>query len=704
MKSVRVMALSFVILVVGWRYAPEAAPLSPTQGTRIVLTLTSEDSSSDQRATIALIDSMISDGRLRLIDRRDDPLVPDRVHERFQQSYQGLPVLGADIAVQRRNGQLISAFGIVYDGLAIDITPQHTVVQVTAMLAARGLSMLGSSAPMSILPTVDGSVTLVHLLRNEQSEVSFVSANDAAIVMEITQRQTQSAVGMATGTLGDSKKISTTSQGGTFVSQDALRPPALQTYDLQANTDRVNAVLRGQVTLAGADLGRKSDNVWTDGPIVDAHVHAGWVYDYYFKRFQRRGLDNNDVRIVSIVHPVRQQDYRTAPASALAFYLNAFYSTDCRCMVYGEGIPAGVLTAFPNGVRSFATALDVVGHELTHAVTDASSRLVYANESGALNEAFSDIMGTSIEFFHQPAGSGALKADYLMGEDLAPVGTGLMRSMSAPTDFAQPDHYWSRQYIGSASSDFDSGGVHVNSGIANNAFYLAIEGGTNRSSRLNVSGVGAANREQIEKAFYRAFTSMLSSTSTFYLARVATIQSARDLYGTGSAAERAISGAWDAVGVITPGAALTTQFTPRSVPASNVSCVAGGARPSFTFRASVSEFQRVGFTVSGFSILSYDSQQRLVGQDNFSATTFRTWFSECQPANIRIGAGATACATVCGHLGGRTSGYAIFLFSGVDDNGNPGLFNSDVLSMGLPARSETETPNSSPTYTKVEKP
>ena len=77
----------------------------------------------------------------------------------------------------------------------------------------------------------------------------------------------------------------------------------------------------------------------------------------------------------------------------------------------------------------------------------------------------------------------------------------------------------------------DNGGVHINSGIANQAFYLAVEGGTNRTSGLAVQGVGGANREQIEKVFYRAFTLMLPSNATFSVARAATIQAARDLYG-----------------------------------------------------------------------------------------------------------------------------------------------------------------------------
>ena len=80
-------------------------------------------------------------------------------------------------------------------------------------------------------------------------------------------------------------------------------------------------------------------------------------------------------------------------------------------------------------------------------------------------------------------------------------------------------------------------------------FYLAIEGGTNRVSGLSVQGVGFANREQIEKAIYRAFVFMLPPNATFATARAATLQAARDLHGVGSAAERALSEAWTAVGV-----------------------------------------------------------------------------------------------------------------------------------------------------------
>jgi hypothetical protein len=101
----------------------------------------------------------------------------------------------------------------------------------------------------------------------------------------------------------------------------------------------------------------------------------------------------------------------------------------------------------------------------------------------------------------------------------------------------------------------------VNAGIPSHAFYLAIEGGTNRTSGMSVQGVGAGNRDQIEKVFYRAFTLLMPSSSGFLTARAATIQAARDLYGAGSTVERAVTQAWDAVGVTATGSMGTISAT-----------------------------------------------------------------------------------------------------------------------------------------------
>jgi thermolysin len=179
-------------------------------------------------------------------------------------------------------------------------------------------------------------------------------------------------------------------------------------------------------------------------------------------------------------------------------------------------------------------------------------------ESGALNESFSDFMATSVEFFFEPAGYGRLKADYFIGEDLsytfAPE-VFAIRSLADPGIFCHPapfgcdpDNYSKLlRFDGPCGEDNDNCGVHFNCGISNQAYYLLIEGGTNRTSSIRVTGLGPENRDKVEKIFYRGFTAFLTPNATFSDARAATIRAAEEVYGeNGAAATKAV---WDAVGV-----------------------------------------------------------------------------------------------------------------------------------------------------------
>ncbi len=298
----------------------------------------------------------------------------------------------------------------------------------------------------------------------------------------------------------------------------------------------------GPSNLGPADLASDPDNDWSDGADVDAHVYAGYVYDYYFKRHGRRGLDNANIPMRSVVHPIRRELWTFyGPETVTLFFTNAFYMGD-GIMYYGDGLPPGVVSPFDGKRWNYmAGGLDVVAHELTHGVTDYSSRLIYRDEPGALNEAFSDIMGTSVEFYVRLAEKGGRPPNYTLGDDV--ITPGGIRSMQNPIAYGDPDNYSLLK-----GGPFDNGEVHSNSCIVSHAFYLAIEGGTNRVSGIAVTGVGAANREQIERVFYRAFTSFLVPSSIFYDARAATIQAARELYGEGSPVERAVTQAWRAVG------------------------------------------------------------------------------------------------------------------------------------------------------------
>jgi bacillolysin len=498
------------------------------------------------------LDGMHRSGELRLRDSREDTLIKGRLHQRSDQYYRGVRVFGGDVSRQSRNGGLSeSAFGTLYEGIDVDPSPQIDEEQARAVMAAQtGIELDPKSPPELVVlplgagvPADGGRYALAWRFRiksrNDSRQV-FIDAQTGAALLDFSDRKTQSAVGRARGVLGDTKKISVRNATGQFETADQLRPPAIQTYDMRGNPGRVDDVLLGRVNLGTADLATDSDNDWSDGAVDDAHVYAGYTYDYYFKRFGRHGLNNADIRVQNMVHPVRRIDFDRYVDDFPEYFINAFYDGN-GVMVYGEGLPGG----FTLGGQTWdflAGALDIVAHELTHGVTEYTSNLIYRNESGALNESFSDIMGTSAEFFFQPAGSGTLKADYLLAEDV--VRPGGLRSMDNPGAFGDPDHY-SKRYLGTE----DNGGVHTNSAIPNHAFYLAIEGGTNRTSGLSVQGVGSSNRDQIEKVFYRAFTQLLPSNASFVVARAATIQSAQDLYGGGSPAVRAVTQAWTAVGV-----------------------------------------------------------------------------------------------------------------------------------------------------------
>jgi bacillolysin len=504
---------------------------------------------TELRAWDARVDSMLNTGELRVRITREDTLMPGRSHQRADQFYRGVRVWGADVSRQLSSGQTISVFGVLYDGIDIDTTPTLGADDAKAAIEGIAGAKLGPArVPELVILPIDNAARYAlayteRVLSRRGLFIYFIDARTGALLVELNDLKTQaSAVGRGFGVLGDEKKISTRTDAGAFQTWDELRPPDVRTYDMKGNLALTEAFLNGEASLPFSELGRDSDNNWSDGAVVDAHVYSGWTYDYFFKRHNRRGLDNNNIRIASLVHPVRRQDIFTQPDEIVGtYYVNAFYAGG-GVLVYGEGLPAGVTLIDGTTVDFLAGGLDVVAHELTHGVTDFSSGLIYQNESGALNEAFSDMMGTAVEFFFQPVGSGQRQADYQLAEDVwRPSG---LRSMSNPGSLGDPDHY-SRRFLGTA----DNGGVHINSGIPNQAFYLSIEGGTNRTSGFTVTGVGAGNREQIEKVFYRAFTQMLPANANFSTARAATIQAARDLYGAGGAVERAVTQAWAAVGV-----------------------------------------------------------------------------------------------------------------------------------------------------------
>jgi thermolysin len=518
---------------------------------------------NDLRTWDGYVTSAMRSGDLRMTSVERDPSLPTRLVERMQQYYQGVPIFGAEMVRDSETGVARSIFGEVPQGLSLDVSPVQS-----ALAAERQAIELGGAdatllrrAQLVILPQTRLGPRLAYMTV-VSAGISvfrlFLDANTGAELLRYSELQTQAAVGTGRGMVGDTKKMSVLGQAGAFMADDMLRPPVLRTYDMRGNRIRAISVLDG-APLFTSDLATDTDNDWTDVPAVDAHAYIGWTYDYYFKRHGRRGLDNRDRPIITLINGVRQQDWLFTPPEDLDLLVfNAFWCQFCGpgaigVMYFGNGAGPQVIFTNPFGfgpesVNFLAGSLDIAAHELTHAVTSSTSNLIYLNESGALNEAFSDIMGTAAEFYFQPAGAGIGQADFLMGEDSfrSPFVGGIsgIRSMINPASFGDPDHY-SIRFTGTA----DNGGVHINAGIPNHAFYLAVAGGTNRVSRLSVTGVGIANMEQMERVFYRAFTLLMPANSTFSTARAATMQAARDLYAANPAVLTAVTQAWAAVGV-----------------------------------------------------------------------------------------------------------------------------------------------------------
>ena len=523
---------------------------------------------SDLREADSLVDRLGREGVLRLATSERDPLVPGRTHDRFRQYHDGVPIFGAEVTRQTARGVTVSLFGTLHLGLEVETTPALSRDEATRIIERLGNVRPGGSTPPRLVVLPDRERAGVYRLVYEARAFTgtrlmafFIDASTGDLVWAYNDLKTQQpalpceqcAIGEGLGVKGDRKKISVTAVGGAFLAQDQLRPADVFTFDMDGDLLRTLDVLNGIAQLFDADLASDADNRWLDGASVDAHVGMGWTYDYFYSRFGRAGLNDQNVRMISLVHPVDRVDIVTAPAEVLGlFYLKAFYCGLCGpdgvgLVVFGEGLPPNVPPPPPfDGQQRWnflSGALDIVAHELAHAVTDFTSALLYMDESGALNEAFSDMIGTGVEHYAEALyQDGAGRSDYQIGEDvIEPAG---LRSMADPQQFGDPDHY-SRRFLGTE----DNGGVHTNSLIPGHAYYLAIEGGTNRVSGLTVSGVGPANREQIEQVFYRAFTVLMTKNADFAAARAATIQSARDLYGAGSPAEQAVTQAWTAVGV-----------------------------------------------------------------------------------------------------------------------------------------------------------
>ncbi|MFE2492535.1 M4 family metallopeptidase [Streptomyces scopuliridis] len=518
---------------VGTDQAPRQIAAEPRPGARAVRLPVAErekllESASDARATTARA--------LKLSDREE--LIPKDVvkdadgtaHTRYERTYAGLPVIGGDLVVHEQG-----AARTVTKASDAAVSVPTTKAAVTAATAKKS-ALAAARAKKTADATPDGSPKLVVWLGDTkpalawQSIVSGVQQDGTPSSLSVvtdatTGKQLQSVEQVHSGT-GQSQYSGTVPIG--TVSNDSLyeltdpERGGHKTYDLTG--------VGGNGVLMTDD-----DDVWGDGTAanrqtaaVDAAYGQRQTWDFYHDRFGRNGIADDGVGAYSRVH------YGDG-------YANAFWDDGCFCMTYGDG---------RNNDKPL-TELDIAAHEMTHGVTYATANLTYSAESGGLNEATSDIMGTSVEF---SANNSADVPDYMIGELADVRGTGKpLRYMDQPSKDASAkgtsQDYWTPE-----TRKLDP---HFSSGVANHFFYLLSEGSGKKTINgvaydsptydgLSVPGLGQRDATAV---WYRALTVYMTSSTDYAGARAATLQAAADLFGPTSDAYEAVGNAWAAVNV-----------------------------------------------------------------------------------------------------------------------------------------------------------
>ncbi|WP_100332553.1 M4 family metallopeptidase [Bacillus xiapuensis] len=456
------------------------------------------------------------EARLKLVGKETDEM--GITHYTFQPVIQGVPISDSKYKIHvGQDGQILAANGELHANApdkikqtrklsnkqAIQIAWNHIQVNPKELKKkiqtkdGQSLEVLTENSDLAVYHE-NGKYALAYQVQLQFASPEpgnwriWVNAENGAVLKAVNQ--IEEAVGTGTGVLGDTKSLNTYFENNNHYLIDTTKPMNGNIYTLDNYNYEFDMLPGSYIT--------DSDNVFNEErhtAAVDAHYYAGQVYDYYNDQFGRNSYDDQGANLISTVH--FGNDYNNA-----AWLGNQ--------MIYGDG--DGETFAPLSG------ALDVVAHELTHAVTDYSADLVYENQPGALNESFSDVFG----YFLDPE-------DWLMGEDVYTpnVSGDALRSMSHPNLYNQPDHM--NEYMNLPNTkEGDHGGVHYNSGIPNKAAYHTIH---------------ALGKEKSEQIYYRALTVYLTPNSDFADAKQALIQAAADLYG--SAAGSAVEAAWNQVGV-----------------------------------------------------------------------------------------------------------------------------------------------------------
>jgi len=664
------------------------------------------------------------------------------VHEKYTQYYKGIKVEHATYTLHAKQGKVESMSGQVERITGLNVAPsvstKNALQRALAFVGAKkymwedaaeeaGLKQQENNPAATYRP--QGELVIV---RNERSTnparqgqptlawkfdvyaqvpVSrayiYVDAHTGEVVMQDAIIKHAAATGTFATKYAGTQSSATDSYNGSYRLREVTRGSGIETYNCRKSNSYTSAV----------DF-TDADNSWTeynnanfDNAALDAHWGAQSTYDYFKNVHARNSYNNAGAKIKSYVH------FDDTPGDGKG-YENAYWNGSV--MTYGDGY-----TRFDP-----LTSLDVAAHEIGHAVCSSTANLTYSYESGALNEGFSDIWGAAVEYYKAPN-----KATWLIGEDIDKVRPSL-RSMSNPNAEGQPDTYQGTYW---ATGTADNGGVHTNSGVLNHWFYrLAVGGsGTNdKGTAFSVTGIGI---DAAAKIAYRTESVYLTASSNYAAARTYSIQSAKDIYGAGSAQEIAVTNAWSAVGVgaaysgggttppptTTPtyctskgnntsyeridlvslgsinrtsgadggyydGTALTTNVTAGTAQTINFS--AGFASTAYTeyWRIYIDYNQDGDFTDSGETVVSGSSSSAATLSATFTVPTS----AKSGKTRLRVVMSDNSATTSCGTYSyGETEDYSITIAGGTaiaGPDGNAGLSSGlGITAEGVVGASQT---------------
>ncbi|MFE9449495.1 M4 family metallopeptidase [Streptomyces sp. NPDC006739] len=466
-------------------------------------------------------------------------------HVRYDRTYHQLPVLGGDFVVHlASDGAYRGADRATRSAISLPSVVPSIPAPKAADLAVNALRAVNlgeilrkvTAKPQLVVDALHGRPRLAwrtnavaqDSLGNPVARTVLTDARTGAQIDAWDSIETAAGDGQSlySGTV----PLQTTQSGSSYQLKDPTRG---NTYTGDAANKTDLCIFGICISRAPSTLFTDADNHWGTGTntdrssaAVDAQYGTDVTWDYYKNVHGRNGIAGDGKGSYNRVH------YGSA-------YNNAFWDDSCFCMTYGDGDGTSL---------GPLVALDVAGHEMTHGVTSKTAALTYTGESGGLNEATSDILGTLVEWYaNNPSDPG----DYLIGEKIVRPGFGrdALRYMDKPSKDGNSADYWS-----SSVGNLD---VHYSSGVANHFAYLLAEGSGPKtvngvsynsptSNGATLTGIG---RDKLGAIWYRALTVYMTSSTNYAGARTATLNAAKDLYGSGSTEYNAVAAAWSAVNV-----------------------------------------------------------------------------------------------------------------------------------------------------------